>query len=338
MRHDTGCTGDCSISVIRYNDQIFEEQSADNISDCLVKPEAGTTTWIHLNGSPDPEKLSRLGEYYGLHRLALEDVLNTGQRPKLETYGDFSFMVLYLVTAGNPMVTEQICIFSSRDLIITLCENENNAFELVRQRLREAIGSIRSAGADYLLYGICDTLIDRLFPAIESIANQLDDLEEEIFLRPSQNVPGQIHRLRRDLLRLEKITWGEREVIKTLFLEEDRREQPENAVYLRDCYDHTVQVLDLTETYRDLCSGLHDTYLSAVSNQLNTIMKTLTIIATIFIPLTFLVGVYGMNFNTATSPFNMPELNWRFGYLGLWTIMIAIAAGMLTWFRGKKWI
>ncbi|MGE5370429.1 MAG: magnesium/cobalt transporter CorA [Solirubrobacterales bacterium] len=335
VRHSPAA-GPCSISVIQYNAAIFEEKMAPSLSECLIETGGDRITWIHFNGAPDPEELARLGDFFGLHRLALEDVLNTGQRAKLEYYDNFVFLVMYGISETVPVIRDQISFFYRQDLVITLCESENDVFRLVRERLRESIGALRSSGADYLLYGLCDALIDGLFPVIETIADRLDTIEGQLLDAPEQTTPSHIHRLRRDLLTLEKITWAEREVIKNLMLDEDRHEHHEFAVYLRDCYDHTVQVLDLIETYRDVCTGMLETYLSSVSNQLNTVMKTLTIIATIFIPLTFLVGVYGMNFGG--SPYNMPELHWKYGYLGLWAVMIGIAGWMLALFKRKGWI
>jgi magnesium transporter len=287
----------------------------------------------------DVEILQRLGNHYGLHPLALEDVLHTGQRPKLEAYNDHCFVVLKEVHLGEDgLQAEQMSLFLGKGWVITLQERSGDPFEPVRQRIRDAKGRIRKMGADYLAYALIDALVDGAFPLLEELGERIEKMEGELMSNPTRRTLQEIHATRRLLLYLRRVAWPQREVIHQLAREDSELIAPETRIYLRDCYDHAVQILDLVETYRDLSTGMLDLYISGVSNRLNEVMKVLTVVATIFIPLTFITGLYGMNFNTHTSPWNMPELNWTWGYPAVLTVMACVVAGMLLYFRRKRWL
>jgi len=323
--------GNCHIKVIKYSSDSFSEQGMASITDCCPPMVTDQVTWINIEGDYNPEMLQQLAEYYTLHPFSLEDTLHRGHRPKLEDYHDYLFIILYLLEKNE----EQVSMFLTGKVFITLENHEHQSFEILRQRLRnpQPGDDMRQQSADYLAYEVCDMLVDQFFPRLESYGEKLDSLEEQLFKDPNRALLDEIHQLKMELLVLLRLAWAERDVIASL-----ERQRPQLAVYLRDIYDHMLQVIEILETYREMTTSILDGYLSSVSNQMNTVMKTLTIIATIFIPLTFIVGVYGMNFNPATSPFNMPEITARYGYPAVWTVMLSIAGGMLLWFRRKKWL
>jgi magnesium transporter len=327
-------SADCArITLIQYTSQDYRETVVKQVHECWEQEKDGWITWINLEGLCDTTILREIGGHYHLHPLALEDVLNTGQRPKWESYPEHDFVIMHLIADKSVLEAHQVAIFLGRNFLITIEETEGQAFEMIRERLRQSVGQIRNMGSDFLCYSICDTLVDQFFPVLERVGEKLDDIEDALVASTGTQVaPIEIHRLKRELLFITKIAWAEREVINALQREESRLVHPEIAVYLRDCYDHTVQVIDMIENLRDISTGILDSYLSSISNQMNAVMKILTVIATIFIPLTFIVGIYGMNFR------NMPELHWRFGYLAVWVVMILIAGGMVIIFRNKKWI
>ncbi|MBI3300790.1 MAG: magnesium/cobalt transporter CorA, partial [Deltaproteobacteria bacterium] len=272
-------------------------------------------TWVDVEGLGDVETIRTLGEIFGLHRLALEDVINVHQRAKVEQYGEHHFIVTRMVRLGEHLETEQLSLFLGKNFVLTFQEGHpGDCLDLIRERIRQKRGRIRDAGLDYLAYALLDAVVDCYFPILEEYGERLETLEDEILTRPHNGAVARIHEIKRNLLTLRRAIWPQRETFNTLLREEMPLVTDETRLYLRDCYDHTTQIIDLIETYRELGSDLIDVYLSSVSNRTNEIMRVLTVIATIFIPLTFLVGVYGMNFNPASSPWNMPELNWYWGY------------------------
>ena len=277
------------------------------------------------------------------HPLALEDVLNCGQRPKLEDYGKYHFLVMKSLRLGqgeekDELEVEQISFFLSGNYVITLQEVPGDSFEKVRERIRQNKGGqIRNAGPDYLLYALIDALIDEFFPVLERYGERIEELEDQVVVKPSPETLNQIHRIKRDLLDLRRTAWPERDVISSLQREEAHLIRPETRIFLRDCYDHMVQVIDMIETYRDLAGGLLDVYLSSTSNRLNEVMKVLTIISTIFIPLNFIAGVYGMNFDRQASPLNMPELGWYYGYPAVLTLMAVTGGALVLYFKRNGW-
>ena len=284
--------------------------------------------------------MRELGNLFGLHPLALEDVVNTGQRPKADSYDEQLFLVMNLptVTENNDIKTEQISLFLGKNFIVSFHRGEDHPFTPVMKRLRKNSGKIRERSTDYLLYTLLDVIIDRGYPILEYFGEEIEALEEELLENPDKQTLGQIHHTKRELLTLRRMLWPQREVINLLIRDEQPQISIDTRVYLRDCYDHTIQIMDLIEAYREMTASMLDVYLSSISHRLNEVMKVLTVIATIFIPLTFIVGVYGMNFGArSNSPWAMPELDWYYGYPLLWLIMLAIGGGMIVYFKRRNW-
>lgn len=328
-----------SIRLIDYTDTRFLERDDVSPDDCLPFLQSETITWIHLQGEAEPEVLRRLGEIFGIHPLALEDVINSGQRPKADGYGDQLFLVLAHPTLNEAgLRLEQVSLLCGHNLLISFHNGATDPFEPVRRRLREHAGRIRGRGADYLLYALVDITIDHGFPVLEWFGAELEALEETLIEEAGKENLRRLHELRRDILLLRRMLWPHRELLSTLARGEEWGITEESRVYLRDCYDHAVQILDLLETYREMTTGLLDLYLSSTSNRLNEIMRVLTVFAAIFIPLSFIAGVYGMNFTHPDSPWAMPELHWYYGYPLVWGLMIAVAVGLLLYFRRKRWL
>lgn len=292
--------------------------------------------WLNVDGLGDETTLHRLGEIFGLHRLALEDAVHTGQRPKVEEYADHLFIVVRAPTAGSHD-TEQLTIILGTNWIVTFQEQEGDCFDGVRRRIREASGRIRAAGADYLAYALLDSVVDSYFPILDDLGEQLDKIEDEIFGRTDSETTAVLHDLKRQLLQYRRRILPLREAIAALQLQEEPFVKPTTQVFLRDCHDHAIRLVELVETLRESASDLMATHLTVVSNRMNEVMKVLTIIATIFIPLSFIAGLYGMNFDPAASRWNMPELGWRFGYPIALGLMGAVALGLLLFMRRKGW-
>jgi magnesium transporter len=294
-----------------------------------------TVTWINVDGLHQVEILEKLGEYYGFHPLMLEDILNTDQRPKMEDYGKYIYIVLKMLSYmdnSNEIVTEQISLILGPNFVISFQEKKGTVFNPIRERIRNDKGRIRKMGSDYLAYSLLDLIVDNYFIIMEKLGEKIEFLEEEVVTHPTPETLQTIHHLKREMIFLRKGVWPLREVVSGLERGESSLIKESTRIYLRDVYDHTIQTIDTIETYRDMVSGMLDIYLSSISNRLNAVMKVLTIIATIFMPLTFLAGIYGMNFKY------MPELEWRWGYLMFWLIMIGIGAFMLIYFKKKRWL
>ena len=325
------------ITLMEYGPDRLEERQIERVEELQAYCDTPEVTWVNVEGLHVPT-VEKLGKIFNFHPLALEDVVNCGQRPKIEDYGAYHFMVLksFRMRDGG-LEVEQISFFLSGNFVITLQEIPGDSFEAVRERIRRGKGNIRKSGPDYLAYALIDALIDEFFPVLEAYGERIEELEDEVIRRPTPETLRQVHGIKRELLILRRSAWPEREVINALQREEAHLIQPGTKVFLRDCYDHTVQVIDMIETYRDLASGLLDAYLSSASNRLNEVMKVLTVISTIFIPLNFIAGVYGMNFHHETSPFNMPELDWYWGYPYALGMMLAVALGLVVYFRRKRW-
>lgn len=294
--------------------------------------------WINVDGLGDAATIQMLGNIFGLHRLALEDVVNVYQRPKVEQFQHHTFIVARMVEMQESLQTEQLSIFLGRSFVLTFQERPGDCFDLVRERIRKAGGRIRSAGPDYLAYALLDAIIDEYFPVMEKMGERLEDLEEQVVVRPAHPIVSQIHEIKRGLLSLRRAIWPLREAVNSLFRDSTPLIKEETKIYLRDCYDHTVQIIDLLENYRDLASSLMEVYLSSINNRLNEVIKFLTIFTTIFSPLTFIAGVYGMNFHTEKSAWNMPELTWRLGYPAALGTMLLIAVVMLLYFKRRGWL
>jgi len=328
-----------TVRVLAYGPDALVEQELDHPRQLHDFLEKWPVVWVNVEGLGDAEIIRVLGELLGLHRLALEDVLNVHQRPKLEQYPGYYFIVAHMVTLGEHVETEQLSLFLGENFVLTFQEGKpGDSFESIRERLRQKQSRIREAGLDYLAYALLDAVVDGYFPILEQYGERLESLEDEIVARPSGDVVARIHAIRRNLLMLRRAIWPQRETFNALLREEMPLVTNETRLHLRDCYDHTAQLIDLIETYRELGADLTDVYLSSVSHRTNEIMRVLTVIATIFIPLTFMAGVYGMNFNPGASPWNMPELNWFWGYPLALTLMAAVAAAQLLFFRKKGWL
>jgi magnesium transporter len=289
-----------------------------------------------VDGVHNPAMLEKIGECFGLHRLVTEDLMSVVQRPKVEDYGDYLFVVLKMLTfdeKDNRIVPEQVSLIVGDNFLLSFQEGiKGDVFPLIRDRLRSGRGKIRKLGVDYLAYSLLDAVVDGYFVILEKLGERIDLLEEELIARPGRPIIEQLYQLKRELLFLHKAVWPLREVVSSLVRRESPLIRETTAPYMRDVYDHVVQAIDSVEIYRDMLSTMLDLYLSSVSIRMNEIMKVLTIIATIFMPLTFLAGVYGMNFK------HMPELEWKYGYLLAWIIMAGIGIIMGFYFKRKKWM
>lgn len=334
------------IQVFSYGADSFAESQTAAPTDLEAAGPTPTVRWINVDGLGDIPTLQQIGKMFGLHPLALEDIVNLHQRPKVESYDSYLFIVLLTPVVGpsEPRVsaerlqTEQITMALGHDFVVTFQEGRGDNFDLVRHRLRAPGSQIRKRGPDYLAYALIDAAIDAFFPILEAYGEQVEELEDDVVTRAGIQQVARIHELKRNLLTARRALWPLRDMVNALLREDSPLLDKHTHTYLRDCHDHAMQLIDLIETYREICSGLVDIHLSSASNRMNEVMKVLTIIATTFIPLTFIVGVYGMNFDPAAGPLSMPELRWRYGYPVIMTFMALIAAGLMLWFRSKGWI
>ncbi len=326
-----------AIRLIHYRETEILEETVDTIEGLPERIERWPVTWVDIEGVGDIELFQRLGEMFDLHRLAIEDAANLHQRPKFEDYDDHVFVVTRMIRPETAPATEQVSMFVGENFLITVQEAPGDCFEPVRERLRGGKGPIRRRGPDYLAYALLDAVIDNYFPVLESYGEQVESLESGVITEPHREHVVEIHQLKRELLSMRRAVWPQREMINALIRDEARVITRQTRVYLRDCYDHTVQLMDIVEVYREVTSGLIDIYLSSVSARMNEVMKVLTIIATIFIPLSFIASLYGMNFAT-DKPWNMPELKWAYGYVYSLVLMLVIAGGLLFWFWRKGWL
>ncbi len=323
------------ITVIDYNEQTFQEKQISDIKECSKFKATPTVTWINIDGIHRIEVIEAIGEQYGMHSLVLEDILNTGQRPKFEDLDNYIFVVVKMLNLDETrqrIQSEQLSLILGSNFIISFQESAGDIFEQIRDRIRTSKGRVRKMGADYLAYTLLDAIVDNYFLILESFGEKIEFMEEELATSPTEKTLRQIYNLKKELISLRKSVWPLRELIGNMRRSESSLINASTDIYLEDVYDHTIRVIDTVETFRDVVSGMLDLYLSSISNRTNAIMKILTIIATLFIPLTFLVGVYGMNFKY------MPELQWRWSYPAMWVIIILIVTGMLTYFRKKKWL
>lgn len=328
------------LHVFDYNEKVLEEKTFTRVEDAFAYRDKKTVSWINITGIHDLGLIEKMGEHFGIHPLIQEDIVNTGGRAKIEEHEDFMFIVLKMLAAENTgeLESEQVSIIITRTCVISFQEREGDVFDGLRSRIRSESGRIRKRGADYLAYALIDSIVDEYFNFLEGIGERVEEVENELMGDPGEETLGKIQGLKKDMISVRRTIWPLREVIHGLERADSELISDSINIYLRDVYDHTIQVMDTTEGYRDLISGMLDTYLSTISNRMNEIMKTLTIIATIFIPLTFIAGIYGMNFNPDASPLNMPELNWYWGYPTAWAVMIIVAIIMLSYFKRKKWL
>lgn len=324
-------------AILYGPDGVREERGVPVERVAQLRAEQGIL-WLDVTGLGDARLVEAVGRLFGLHALALEDVLHVHQRAKVEDYGTHHYLVARVVNPGELLDTEQLSLFFGERFVLTFQERPGDPFEPVRDRIRNAKGRIRGAGADYLAYALLDAALDLYFPQIERIGLRLDAIEEELLARPLRRHMQELHALRRELLVLRRAAWPLREAVQSLVRTGDPRVTSDTRPYLGDALDHTVQVLELVENEREIATGLMELYLSAQSQRLNEVMKVLTIISTIFIPLTFIVGVYGMNFDPGAGPWSMPELKSPYGYATCLAAMAAIAGGLWWWFRRRGWI
>ena len=327
-----------TLHLFDYDEHEIHEVADISLDDCRQYFESPQVTWLHCQGAASTKMLHRLGEAYQLHPLAMEDVINEGQRSKVDIYDDRQiFMVLNMpVIRGEELYIEQVSLFLGPTYVVSFHNGPEDIFDAVRQRLRGPIGRFRKSDADYLLYALTDLVIDRAFPLLEEYGEALDELEETVLKDPEKNTLDIIHFVKRELVMIRKTLWPQREAINQLIRDDHPLVEDSTKLYFRDCYDHSVQLIELVDAYREMTSSLMDVYLSSLSNRMNDVMKVLTMIATIFIPLSFFTGLYGMNFNTE-YPANMPELDWAYGYPALLGLLAVVAGGMLVFFRKKGW-
>lgn len=328
------------IFLIDYSEATAIRTKIETPEECAPYLDTESVSWVDVQGLGSEDILQRLGKVFGLHPLVLEDVVNVPQRPKVEEYPEQVLMILRMVTPredGQRFFSEQVSLILGKHHLLTVQEEpEYDCFGPVRERIRASKGTIRKQNADYLAYALLDAIVDGFFPVLEAYGEELEELEDEIVAHPTSRNLEKIHQLKRDLLAIRRAIWPQRDAINCLIRDQNPLISDEVRLYLRDCYDHIVQVLDMVETYREVASSLMDVYVSSVGNRMNEVMKVLTIISTIFIPLTFIAGVYGMNFDPQ-KPGNMPELELPYAYLVCWLVMLAIAAALILFFKRRGW-
>ena len=324
------------MTLIDYDEAELKEQTLEKIEDCFGYKTTSTVTWINIDGVHDVEIVEKIGRQFNLHPLTMEDIVHPGQRPKFEEYDTYLFIVVRMLQYSheNAAVTgEQVSFVVGDNFLITFQEAIGDVFEQIRQRLRTGKGRIRKMGSDYLAYSLMDAIVDHYFAILEEMGEKIETLEEQLLSDPEESILGTIHYMKRELMTLRKSVWPLRELLSSMQRTDSTMIKQGTRVYLRDVYDHTVQILDMIENFRDVVAGMLDIYLSSLSNRMNAAMKVLTIIATIFIPLSFIAGVFGMNFK------HMPELQWGWAYpWGFWGIILASVLIMVYVFRRNKWL
>jgi len=327
--------GKVRIRVIDYDAEQFQEKEVKTIDECFSFKDTPTVTWINIDGLHEVEIIEKIGNHFSIHPLIQEDILHTGQRPKMEDMESYIFVVakmLFYDDETGEIESEQVSLILGLNFVISFQEREGDIFDPVRERIRKGKGRIRRMKADYLAYALADTLVDNYFVILEKLGEKIEGMEDELVTNPTPETLQTIHILKREMIFLRKSVWPLREVISSLERGESSLIDASTGIYFRDVYDHTIQVIDTVETLRDMVTGMLDVYLSSVSNRMNEVMKVLTIIATIFIPLTFVAGIYGMNFEF------MPELKWHWGYFAALFVMVIIVVSMVFYFRRKRWL
>ncbi len=322
------------ITLLEYNEKEFIEKEFSDFNECMLHVKSDMVKWINVDGIHNTELIQKIGEKFNIHTLTLEDVVNTYQRPKFEEYDNYLLSIMKMLSYDAETHAEQLSIllFDNNTVVSFQEIHGGDAFDIIRTRIRTGKGRIRKMGADYLAYCLIDAVVDLYFVILEKIGDRIEILEEELVSNPSKETMKFLHSMKREMIFLRKAVWPMRELINNFERCENILIKKSTRLFLRDLYDHTIRVIDTVETFRDLLSGMMDIYLSSVSNRMNEVMKVLTIITTIFIPLSFIAGIYGMNFD------NMPELHTKYGYFTLWAVMISIAIGMVFYFKKKKWL
>lgn len=323
-----------NVDIINYDTVTYERQTSASIEDCVPCKSKNGITWVNVNGLSDLESIQKIGNFYQLHPLLLEDLVNTGQRPKLDEYENCLFVVIKMLTypEEGDIVAEHLSFVLGDNFVLSFQENEGDVFDSIRDRIENKKGRVRDSGADYLLMILMDAIIDHYFLVIETLGEKVEEIENSLIENPSEELVFEIQHLKKEALSIRRAVYPLREVINRVEKSEMKFIQKETLHYFRDLYDHTIQIIESIELYRDMLFGLTDLYMSGLSNKMNSVMKVLTIISTIFIPLTFIVGVYGMNFD------NMPELRQHYGYYVVWAMMLVISILMLFYFKKRKWL
>jgi magnesium transporter len=328
-------TEDVQFSLIDYDAAHFQEKALEAIEESFPFKEEPTVTWINIDGLHEVSVIESIGKHFGLHPLILEDIVHTGQRPKMEDFEEYLFTVLNMLRydqEDDQVKAEQVSLVVGPNYVISFQERPGDVFTGVRERLRKGKGRIRKAGSDYLAYALVDAVVDEYFLILETIGEKIEGVEEELLNNPTRETLQNIHDMKREMIFFRKQVWPLRELVNGLSKGESSLIRESTGIYLRDVYDHTIQIIDTIESFRDMLSGMLDIYLSTISNRMNEVMKVLTIIATIFIPLTFVAGIYGMNFKY------MPELEWRWGYFMVWGVMVLILVSLVGYFKRKRWL
>jgi magnesium transporter len=322
------------ITLIRYDETFFAEKEISQIADSRSEKDKQGITWLNIDGLQDIKLFEEVGELFSLHPLVLEDILNTDQRPKMEDYGDYIYLVLrnFHGQENGDLLSDQVSIILGKGFILSFQERESGLFESIKDKISKNKGRIRKEGADYLAHAIIDNIVDNYFIVLENLEEKIEYLEDDLVKKTTPSTLEAIHILKRELILLRKSLWPLREAVSALERSDSTLINKSTGIYFKDIYDHIIAIIDTVETFRDMLSGMLDIYLSTISNRLNEVMKVLTIIATIFMPLTFLAGVYGMNFKY------MPELEYRWGYFCVLGIMLVVALLMLRYFKKKKWL
>jgi len=323
------------IRLTNYDQDRFEEKELNRIEDSFIYRDTPLVSWINIDGLHEIELIEKIGTHFSIHPLILEDIVNTGQRPKVEDFDDYIYLVFKMLKFDektNHIASEQVSFILGSHYLISFQEAEGDVFNFVRERIRKGRGRIRKSGPDYLAYALIDAVVDHYFFILEKVGEKIEQIEEKVQSDPAMEILQNIHDLKREIIYFRKQVWPVREVLSALHKTESDLVQDANKVFISDVYDHTIQVIDTIESFRDIISGMMDLYLSTVSNRMNEVMKVLTIMATIFIPLTFVAGIYGMNFKF------MPELEWKWSYPVLWVLLVIIFFGMIYNFKRKKWL
>ncbi len=323
------------IRLMDYDEKQLKEREIGSMEEAFPFKDLPANTWINVDGLHDIELIEKVGRHFQIHPLTLEDILNTGQRPKWENFENYFYIVLKLLhfrESENLIISEQVSLIVGENFLISFQESEGDVFDPVRDRIRKGRGQIRKEGCDYLAYALIDSVVDHYFLILEKLSERIEILETALLENSKPETLHEIHDLKRETIDLRKQIWPLREVINRFAREETNLIRETTHVYLRDVYDHTIQIIDTIESFRDIFSGMIDLYLSTISNKMNEVMKLLTIIATIFIPITFVAGIYGMNFKV------MPELEWKWGYPAVWAVMVGIVFVLIVFFRRKRWL
>ncbi|MBA3704832.1 MAG: magnesium/cobalt transporter CorA [Bacteroidetes bacterium] len=321
------------ITLIQYSESECFEKEFNDFSECMKHVNPVLVQWINVDGIHNVELIETLGKHFKIHPLTLEDIVNVNQRPKFEDYDNYVVSIMKMIYYDTELHAEQLSVVLMEGIVVSFQEVDGgDAFDLIRNRIRQGKGRIRKMGADYLAYALHDAVVDCYFKILEKIGDRIELLEDELISEPTKSTMQQLHHLKREMIFVRKAVWPMRELVNNMERSETELIKPSTDIYLRDVHDHTVRVIDSVETFRDLLSGMMDIYLSSVSNKMNEIMKVLTIITTIFVPVTFIAGVYGMNFDY------MPELHTRWGYAITWAVMLCMMISLIFYFRKKKWL